>query len=202
MTEELLRRFKEGQVIIFPTDTLYGIGCSTQNEATIKRLYEIRRTPLTKPSLMLVADLGKAKTYADFDQNAEQIAKAIWPGPLTLVLRAKKTTPEIMKSADNTVALRVPDQPPILSVLRKLKMPIIAPSANFPGDKAPTSFRKIDNKLIGLVDYALDLSKLPSGKPMLKKQSTILDLSKKPFKIIRAGAIPREEIKKFVEVQK
>lgn len=202
MTEEILRHFKEGHVIIFPTDTLYGIGCSIQSTEAVKKLHKIRRTPLTKPNLILVADLDEAKTYADFDQKSEQLAKAFWPGPLTLVLRAKKTNPKVLRTVSNTIALRIPDQPPILNVLSKLKTPIMAPSANFPGNKAPASFREIDNKLIGLVDYAFDLSKLPSGKPLVGKQSTILDLSKKPYKIIRAGAIPGEEIENFVEVQK
>ncbi|HEX7456034.1 MAG TPA: L-threonylcarbamoyladenylate synthase [Candidatus Nanoarchaeia archaeon] len=196
MIEEPTKHFRAGQIVIFPTDTLYGVGCRVDSENSIKRLYDIRETPYSKPTLILAADSKQAFEYGEFDAIAKNLANAFWPGPLTVIIKAKNLVPKMIQGKLETIAVRVPNQPPVINIIKKLGMPILAPSANFHGRRAPTNFSEIDKDLLALVDYAVDLAKLDGGKQMRRKPSTLIDLTKKPFKIVRPGAISEKQIRK------
>lgn len=195
--EEAIAHFKRGDVVIFPTDTIYGIGCITGNETSIKRLYSIRKTPLSKPSLILASSIKMAKEYGQISELTESILTKLWPGPLTTIVKAVKEETNLIQGDTDRIAIRVPDFPFILSIIERLGKPIIAPSANFPGKKAPTSFVEIDKRMISLVDYSIDLKDLGKNLKITGIESTIIDLSKKPFKLIRQGALSRLQLKRY-----
>jgi L-threonylcarbamoyladenylate synthase len=195
--EEATTNFKRGDVVIFPTDTIYGIGCITGNETSIKRLYSIRKTPLSKPSLILVSSIKMAKKYGQISEVTESILTKLWPGPLTTIVKAVKEETNLIQGNTDCIAIRVPDFPFILSIIERLGKPIIAPSANFPGKKAPTSFAEIDKRMISLVDYSIDPKDLGKNLKITGIESTIIDLSKKPFKLVRKGTISRLQLKSY-----
>ena len=191
-----LEHFKKGHIVIFPTDTLYGIGCSINKESSIKRLYKIRKTPLTKPTLILTSNLEQASDYGYLSKKARNLAASFWPGPLTLITKAKDKVPKSIQGKDGTIALRIPNQPPIISLIKKLEYPILAPSANFHGNPAPTMFNKIDKELLALVDYAIDISYLDNALNLVKKPSTLINISHDNIEIIREGIISSQEVQK------
>ena len=195
MIEKIANHFKKGEIVIFPSETFYGVGCVISNEDSIKRLYSIRRTPANQPTLILAANFRQALEYGVFDKPAKKLAEIFWPGPLTIVVKAKPLVPKIIQNAGGTVGIRIPSQPPLIKIIEAIGEPILAPSANFHGQSAPSNFSEIDRKLLSLVDYALDPANLSDFLPMLKKPSTLVDLSIKPYKIIRPGYIPEEKIK-------
>lgn len=196
MISSALEHFKKGHLVIFPTDTLYGIGCSINSESSIKRLYKVRKTPLAKPTLILTSDLEQASDYGYLSNNARDLATTFWPGPLTLITKAKNKVPKSIQGKGNTIALRIPKQPPIISLIKKLGCPILAPSANFHGLPAPTMFNKIDKELLALVDYAIDISYLDNALDLVKIPSTLIDISHDNIEIIREGAISSQEVQK------
>jgi len=195
--EEATAHFKSGGVAIFPTDTIYGIGCITGNETSIKRLYSIRKTPLSKPSLILVSSIKMAKEYGQISEIIESILTKLWPSPLTTIVKAVKEETNLIQGNTDRIAIRMPDFPFILNIIERLGKPIIAPSANFPGKKAPTSFAEIDKRMISLVDYAIDPKDLGKNLKITGIESTIIDLSESPSKLIRQGALSRLKLKSY-----
>ncbi|OGY26373.1 MAG: threonylcarbamoyl-AMP synthase [Candidatus Woykebacteria bacterium RBG_16_44_10] len=196
MIDTAVKHFKSGGVVIFPTDTLYGVGCAINKEYSIKRLYKIRRNPANKPSVILVKDLDQALSYGYFNKKALVLAKNFWPGPLTIIVQGKPTVPKTIRGEGGSIAIRVPKQPELLKIIEGLGCPILAPSANFHGRKAPNSFKEIDKKLIALVDYAINLSSFEEAALMNQNPSTLVDTTKENVVIKRQGAISELEIKK------
>ena len=184
MIKEAVNRFKTGGVVIFPTDTVYGIGCTISKKRAVRKIYKIRRDKPTKPQLILVSSINQAFKYGFFDELAKKFAKMFWPGPLTVVVRARAKVPKSIRSQGETVGIRMPNQPPLLEIIRQVGEPILAPSANFHGNRPPGSFAEIDKKLLALVDYAIDIANLPGSSQMSKKPSTVVGC--KPQKLLVA----------------
>lgn len=194
--ERIIKHFKEGDIVIFPTDTVYGIGCIISNENSIKKLYKIKNRLLNTPSLILCESLTQAEKYGVFDEETKNFVSKYWPGAVTVVVKAKTLVPPVLRSKNNSVAIRVPNFPTLLSIIGEVGKPIIAPSANFHGEESPTSFDQIDTKLLALVDYALKLEDLDKNQNIFKLPSTLVDMTKKPYKIIREGAFPKKILTK------
>lgn len=186
--KKIISLFKNGKIIIFPTDTVYGIGCIL-NDKTIQQLYKIKKRSKNKPTLILAASFNQAKKYAYFNPKAKRIAKKFWPAPLTLILKAKENVPKMIQGRGGTIAIRVPKQKLLQKILSNLKEPILAPSANFSGKKTPTTSSEIDKNLIKLVDYVV------TEKNSGTKPSTIIDISGKKLKLIRLGQIKIQDFK-------
>lgn len=195
MISEATIHFKNGEIVIFPSDTVYGVGCIISNQESIKKLYKIRKSPLSKPTLILAARFDQAALYGNFNGRAKRLAQHFWPGPLTIVVKAKEPVPKTIQGGTGTVGIRVPDFPWLRGLIEEVGEPIAAPSANFHGQPAPASYAQIDKKLLSLVDYAIDLTDLRSSFKMLKTHSTVVDLTIKPYKIVRAGYISESKIK-------
>ena len=195
MISEAASHFKNGEIVIFPSDTLYGVGCIINNEESIKKLYKIRKTPLSKPPLILAASFDQAALYGNLNGRAKRLAQHFWPGPLTIVVKAKGPVPKIIQGCTGTIGIRVPDFPWLKGLIKAVGEPIVAPSANLHGKPPPANFAQIDKKLLSLVDYAISLTNLRSDFEMLKIPSTVVDLTVKPYKIVRAGYISESKIK-------
>jgi len=179
-----------GQLVIFPTDTVYGLATDPFNEKAVKRLIEAKRRETAKGFPILVANLEMAKELVKFSAVALSLVSKFWPGALTLILPLKTSVPELITGDRQTLAIRVPDH----IIARQLaEIPIIGTSANISGRESPVSAEDAINQLGGSVDLVLD-----SGPTKEGISSTILDLSTKNPRIIREGAIKREQLRPFL----
>lgn len=187
---EAIKILKQGGIVIFPTDTAFGIGCRIDNEKAVKRLFEMRKRPETKPTPVLIDTVKMAQDYLlPIPKDViDKLIEPYWPGALTIILPCKiEKVPTLVRGSMKTLGVRIPNHAIARSIIRELGMPILGPSANFHGEKTPYSINELDPKLIKLVDYVVP------GECLIKQASTVIDCSKKPWKVIRKGAIAPSE---------
>ncbi|MFL5260746.1 MAG: L-threonylcarbamoyladenylate synthase [Hyphomicrobiales bacterium] len=184
---EAIRR---GELVAFPTETVYGLGADATNDLAVARIYEAKGRPSFNPLIVHVASLGDALDLAQFTDTARALAEAFWPGPLTLVLSRGLSAPvsELACAGLPTVALRMPRHAVARDLIHAVGRPIVAPSANPSGRISPTSAEHVRAGLGDKVAYVLDAGPTPVGL-----ESTILDCRGKPV-LLRPGGLSREEI--------
>lgn len=178
----------DGGVVIFPTDTVFGIGCRIGNQKAIERLYRIKERNEGKPTLIMIENIKQGRKYAKFDKRSLLLAKAFWPGPLTLVLKSKEGVPNMIKGIQNSLGIREPNHKIVQKLISLVGEPLLAPSANFSRQVPPSKFSKIDKNLIKLVDYVLNFE-CGGDKP-----STIFESLDGTRNFIRIGAISKNRI--------
>ena len=154
---------KAGKVVIFPTDTVYGLGCILSAPETIKKIFELKGRKPDKPFPLLVADLKTALRLAHFSESAKKMAEKFWPGPVTLILKSRRPL-SLLASKNGTVGLRIPDHPFLRTALKKVGQPIIGTSANRAGERPAGEISGISDRLKLNVDLVIDGGKT-SGKP-------------------------------------
>lgn len=183
--------YSEG-IIIFPTDTAFGIGCRIDSDKAIKKLIKIRGRRKDQPFPVLVGSVEMASKYLKKipKEVIEKLIIKYWPGALTIVLSCKneKVNP-LIRGNGNTLGVRMPNDKKILDLINKIRVPIIGSSANFTGSATPYELMEIDQKIIDKVDFVLE------GKCKLKKPSTVIDCSEMPWKILRNGAVKISNVK-------
>lgn len=191
--KQSVRKFREGGVVVFPTDTVWGIGAAVNREDAIRRLYSIKRREKNKPTAVLVSGLTMASEYGVIKGQARKLAKEHWPGGLTVVVPARRgKVCEIVSGGGGTVGLRVPKHDFLLRILKKLGSGIVAGSANFAGELTPGKFDEISNRLIKVVDFVVDPFEVGGGLNIEaggQKPSTVVDCTVVPFKILRRGQV-------------
>jgi len=188
--EKARRILDAGGVIAFPTDTFYGLGADPADEAALVRVFAAKGRPPGKPLLVLVASPGQAAELAETSTPAaEKLIPAFWPGPLTLVFKARKGLPEILTAGTGTVGLRQPGNDFTLRLLRALGRPLTATSANKSGQPSPRTAGEAAALLDGGVDLVVDAGPTPGGR-----ESTLLDLTVSPPRLLREGAVSRQRI--------
>lgn len=177
---------KNGGIVIFPTDTAFGIGCRIDSEVSIQRLFKIRKRPKTQATPVLVDTVTMAEKYVQkIDQTViNKLIEPYWPGALTIILPSKPDiVPSLVRGGTNTVGVRIPNHEVARTLIRETGVAILGPSANFHGEKTPYVFQDLDSELIKLVDYVVP------GECSIKQASTVIDCSEKPWKIIREDAV-------------
>lgn len=183
---EAITILKQGGIIIFPTDTAFGIGCRIDDEKTIQRLFLIRKRPSEKATPALVDTVPMAQRYLEsIPQDViDRLIEPYWPGALTIVLRCKgEMVPSLVRGGGNTLGVRIPNHQIARQLIREVGIPLLGPSANFAGEKTPFSVEDLDESLIKQVDFVVE------GACSLKKASTVIDCSVRPWKILREGAV-------------
>ena len=188
---------RDGGLVAFPTETVYGLGADATDDAAVARIYEAKGRPTFNPLIAHVADRAAAERHATFDDRARALAEAFWPGPLTLVL---PKAPDCAISALalcglETVALRCPAAAIARDLLEAVGRPIAAPSANSSGGLSPTTAAHVADDLGEKVDLILD-----GGACSVGLESTIVDLSVTPAALLRPGAITREDIAAVIDI--
>ena len=176
----------QGGIVIFPTDTVFGIGCRVDDKKAVEKLFKIKRKLQESVAPVLVGSTEMAQQYLKpIPKDVfQKLIKPYWPGGLTIVLPGiSGKVSARLQSSDGTLGVRMPDHTTVLKIIKSIGIPIVGSSANFYGDKAPYKFSEIDKKLIALVDFVL------VGRCGQKVPSTIIDCSKKPWKILRQGAV-------------
>jgi L-threonylcarbamoyladenylate synthase len=188
------RCLREGGLVAFPTETVYGLGADAANAGAIARLYEAKGRPAFNPLIAHVGDLEAARQIADFDAQAILLAKAFWPGPLTLVLPKAPgcAVAELATAGLDTIAVRVPSHPVARQILRAFGGPVVAPSANLSGHVSPTTAAHVQNDLEGRIDLIVD-----GGAVEVGVESTIVGCFDTPM-LLRPGGVPRGEIERVL----
>jgi L-threonylcarbamoyladenylate synthase len=184
------RCLREGGLVAFPTETVYGLGADAGNSLAIARLYQAKGRPWFNPLIATVADLGAARQIAVFDDLALALAEAFWPGPLTLVLpkAPRCAVAELATAGLDTIAVRVPAHPVAQALLRAFGGAVVAPSANLSGHVSPTTAAHVESDLNGRIDVIVD-----GGAVAIGVESTIVGCFEQPM-LLRPGGLPRSEI--------
>lgn len=182
---------RDGGIVVFPTETVYGIGASAHSCFGPHEIFDIKVRPLDKPLPWLVEDDDALldKYGVDVPEYAHNLAKAFWPGALTLVVKASDVVGKDFRAEDGTVALRSPDNEVVMELIQASGGPIIATSANTSGAPAPGSFAEVEERIIAAADVALD-----GGETLHQQASTVVDCTGGSPKVIREGAIPADAI--------
>ena len=181
---------RNGGLVAVPTETVYGLAGSGLNEQAVGMIYEVKGRPAIKPlSLMVHGSEAMDALCIDVPEQARMLAARFWPGPLTIVLKAKPEIPSIVLAGGSTVGLRCPAHPLTLELLRDCGLPLAAPSANPSGEESPKDAGKVLEYFDGKIDAVID-----GGRCGLGRESTIIDMSKTPYRILRQGALPAEDI--------
>ena len=171
---------KGGGLVAFPTETVYGLGANFENKTAIKKLYEVKKRSPDKPFTVHISSLDMiGKMNCEISPLADQLIKKFWPGPLTIILKSDK----------GKLAFRMPKNTVAKDLISKSHVPVAAPSANLSGGKPPTDASKILKEFDGKIDLILD-----AGKTEFGKESTIVDATITPYKILRIGAVSEAEI--------
>jgi L-threonylcarbamoyladenylate synthase len=177
---------RSGGLVAFPTETVYGLGANALDAAAVACIYKAKGRPARNPIIVHVANAPAARQLAaEWPETAQRLADAFWPGPLTLVLPRTSAVPDIVTGGGATVGLRVPDQPIARALLEAAGVPIAAPSANRSNRLSPTTAEHVLEDLEGRVEWILD-----GGPTRAGIESTVLDLSSDPPRLLRPGPIP------------
>jgi L-threonylcarbamoyladenylate synthase len=186
-----------GGLVAFPTETVYGLGADATNGTAVARLYAAKGRPSFNPLIAHVFDVAAARRLAVFDAAAEKLAKAFWPGPLTLVLRIRAACPvaELATAGLDSIAVRVPNHPVAREILNRLGRPVVAPSANRSGHVSPTTAQHVLADLGGRIDLIVDGGPAPVGV-----ESTIVACLDGPV-LLRPGGLPRQEIERVLDIE-
>jgi L-threonylcarbamoyladenylate synthase len=187
------KRLQMGELVAFPTETVYGLGANALNAQAVAKIYAAKGRPSFNPLIVHVADKTEAKKLvSQWNERAEILADAFWPGPLTLVLPKSEAIPDVVSAGLNTVALRVPAEPVAQKLLRQAQLPLAAPSANASGEVSPTRAAHV------LASLGEEIWVLDGGECSVGIESTVVDVSKENSSILRPGMIGDAQIEALI----
>ena len=182
---------RKGGLVAFPTETVYGLGADALNRKAVLALFKAKKRPLDNPPIVHVENINDVHTLTEqVPPEADTLMKKFWPGPLTLVFKRSKAVPDVTVAGLDTVAIRMPNHPVALALIKKSGCPIAAPSANLAGKPSPTSAEHVFVDLNGRIDAILD-----AGPTRIGVESTVLDLSVEPAMVLRPGGTSLEALK-------
>ncbi|NME35409.1 MULTISPECIES: L-threonylcarbamoyladenylate synthase [Fusobacterium] len=195
-TKEIGEKLKKGSIIIYPTDTVYGVGGIIEEETLVK-IYKAKSRSFSSPLIALVNSLEKVKEIAFIEEKnhekVEKLIKAFWPGGLTIILKKKDIVPSIMVSNGETVGVRMPNHKKALEIIESAGGILATTSANISGESTPSSFEELSEEFKKKVDIIVDGGKCPIGTA-----STIIDMTSENVKILREGSISKLEIENVI----
>ena len=189
--DEAVRVLRDGGLVCYPTDTVYGIGAAAGDDAAVGRLFAVKGRSPDKPLPLLLADVSDAARVAEVTPLAKALAGWFWPGALTIVMRKAASYRSLALAGGDTVALRVPDHGLVRSMVRALGEPITGTSANRTGTRAPLSAAEVAFQMGGMVELIID-----GGQSRTRLESTVIDITRDKPEIVREGAVSRGEVEK------
>jgi L-threonylcarbamoyladenylate synthase len=194
VTEQQIREaaalLREGKLVAFPTETVYGLAANALDASAVSRIFEAKGRPRTSPLIVHVSSIEMARELAaEWPQPAQQLAERFWPGPLTLVVKKQPAIPDLVTAGLPTVGLRMPAHPVALALLREARIPVAAPSANRFTQLSPTTAEHVRRGLGQRAAYVLD-----GGPCHVGIESTVLSVVDHPFVIFRPGGVSRTQI--------
>ena len=185
LRSKVVETLNSGGLVIFPTDTAFGIGCVINNPKSVKKLFEVRRRSLTQAVPVLVGSIEMAKKYLlPLPCEVEKLMEDHWPGALTIIFPCKKElVPGLVRGGGENLGVRMPNNSFMLEVIKQVGVPILGPSANFHGEATPYLDSHLNPELVELVDLVI-----PGFAPD-NMASTVIDCSVTPWKIVREGKV-------------
>jgi len=185
---------REGGLVAFPTETVYGLGADALNSKAVLALFEAKKRPIDNPPIVHVENINNVyKLAKQVPPKAPQLMKKFWPGPLTLVFERSNAVPDVTVAGLDTIAIRMPQHSVALALIRESGCPIAAPSANLAGKPSPTSAEHVLADLNGRIDAILD-----GGSTRIGVESTVLDLSVDPAMLLRPGGTSIEALRQVL----
>lgn len=192
--KEAAALLREGQLVVFPTETVYGLGANALEFVAVSRVFKAKGRPRTSPLIVHVSSIDMARGLAaEWPDAAQELAERFWPGPLTLVVKKQSAIPDIVTAGLPTVGLRMPAHPVALALLREAGIPVAAPSANRFTQLSPTTAQHVRRGLGWRIAYVLD-----GGPCHVGIESTVLSVVEHPFVVLRPGGISRSEIEEII----
>lgn len=188
--KNIVEELKKGKIIIYPTETCYGFGADALNKKAVMKIYKVKREPKKSNIIVIVDSIKTAERFGFIDNRVKKIVKNFMPGPLTLIVKRKKVFPKI---TNKDFAFRISSNKIASMIVKKLKKPLTATSANIHGNPSIYSAKEAIEMFYGKVDIIIDAGRLKKIKP-----STIIDVKNEVPKLIREGPIPFE---KFLRLQ-
>ncbi|GMA70183.1 threonylcarbamoyl-AMP synthase [Leuconostoc litchii] len=195
--EEASRLISQGEVVAFPTETVYGLGADATNEVAIKKVFIAKGRPADNPLIMTVADVSQLDKFVTVSEQAKKLMDKFWPGSLTIILPIKVNQVSMMVTGGlQTVAFRLPDNDATRELIRNAGRPIVGPSANTSGKPSPTTAQHVwhdmKNKIAGIVD---------DGPTQVGVESTVVDMSVVTPIILRPGAVTQQQLEEVLQVK-
>lgn len=184
---------KDGGLVAFPTETVYGLGADALNETAAKRIYAAKGRPSDNPLIVHISKVEDLEVLGYPNEKAYALAQAFWPGPLTIILPKKDIVPHGTTGGLDTVAIRMPSHPAALSLIRQSGVYVAAPSANTSGRPSPTKAEHVVEDMMGKIEYIID-----GGAVGIGIESTIVDVSGKVPAILRPGFITRKMLEQII----
>ncbi len=193
--QKAARLIQSGEVVAFPTETVYGLGASAYNSKAIAKIFAIKNRPTFNPLISHIADIDFLKEYAETDERVLALAKKFWPGPMTFILNRKDKNPalDLACAGLEKISVRMPNHPVALDLIKAAGLPIVAPSANKSQTISPTTAQHVQNSLGDIVPMILD-----AGPCAIGVESTILDMTHPQIVVLRAGGLAAEKIEDFL----
>lgn len=194
LVDKAISRWKAGELVAIPTETVYGLAADATNGEAVARIYSLKSRPQFNPLIVHVADIGTAERYVEWTDEAEILAKAYWPGPLTFVLKRRADSPisDLVSAGGDTIAIRCPVHPIAHQLLAAWGGGIAAPSANRSGRVSPTTAQHVRD------EFGDSLLVIDGGPSDVGIESTVVDLSGERPAILRPGSITRDMIDRLV----
>lgn len=192
---EIANGIRNGKIVVFKTDTVYGIGTNAFDEEACKNIYKIKQRPIDKPLVVLISDVAMLKDIVEFISPIEQkLIDSFWPGPLTILFKKKENAlPDVVSLGNEYIGIRLLKSALAYNIIKTANVPIVAPSANITGSPTGTNINNIIKELGGKVDYILD-----SGNVDDDSASTIVKVNNDEVLILREGKIKKEEIDNII----
>jgi L-threonylcarbamoyladenylate synthase len=196
LIEKAAAVLRGGGLVAYPTETVYGLAAGAFLAEAVSRVYAAKQRPYNQALPVQIADRNDVRTLAaDPSAEALRLMDAFFPGPLTIVFRRPATVSATVTGGQNTIGIRMPDHPVPLSIIRAFGAPVVCPSANLTGRRAPMSAADVLEDLDGRIEMILDAGSTEDRVP-----STVIDLSVRPARLLREGKITRDELAAFVEI--
>lgn len=193
MLDRYINLLKAGQIVAFPTETVYGLAADAWNLSAVQKVFDAKKRPADNPLIVHISSREMLRQFTDdVPENAEKLMNAFWPGPLTLIFKKKPDVLDIITGGLNTVALRWPGHPLSQDIIARVG-PLVAPSANSSGKPSPTKPEHIKE------DFGEHFPIIEAGETQIGLESTVLDVSETPFRLYRPGSIGRNQIENIIE---
>jgi len=191
--ERIADTLKDGGLVVFPTETVYGLGGNGLDKNACKKIYEAKGRPSDNPLILHIAEIKQLKELVEeIPEVAKKCMDRFWPGPLTIIFKRSKLVPNEATGGLDTVAIRMPSNEIAHEILKEVYLPIAAPSANLSGRPSPTETKHVVKDLKGRVDIIVD-----GGHSVVGIESTVLDVTVDPPMILRPGKITLEDLRKI-----
>ena len=194
LIKEAANLIKEGKIVAFPTETVYGLGANGLNEKAVKGLFEAKGRPQDNPLILHISSIDQLKTLVlEVPGIAYECINRYWPGPLTMIFKKSEIVPYVITGGLETVAIRMPNNKIALELISQAGVPLAGPSANLSGRPSPTNALHVINDLSGKIDMIID-----GGETGVGLESTVLDLTGEAPMILRPGGVTFENLKEFI----